>query len=100
MKTKGFLKIFLLGIAVLVITGTVAFAAGNIKAVGVLTSVEDDGSVIIDGRGFNVDPLVSVLDSEGKEISMDELAPPTRVQYEYGNTKDGPVLRIIRVIAQ
>jgi hypothetical protein len=50
---------------------------------GTLTSLEDDGTVIIDEKGYILDPSATILDSDGNVISLDDLSLPAKVRFEY-----------------
>ncbi len=94
-KMKTLLSLLLVIFAVYLI-GVEALAAGKVKAVGIMTSIEEDGSVIIDENGYDVDPKVRVLDYEGNLISLNDLSLPVRIDFEYEYTKKGPVIKLIR----
>lgn len=71
----------------------------SIKAEGTLTSVEEDGSIIIDEGGYLTDSKVSIIDSAGKKISIRQLSLPVRIYFEYNYTENGPVIKLIKEIA-
>jgi hypothetical protein len=57
---------------------------------GELTDVKNNDSVIIDARGYDVDPSVLVVNETGRPISLDDLTIPTKVIFEYSYMKSGP----------
>jgi hypothetical protein len=57
---------------------------------GELTDVENNDSVIIDARGYDVDPSVLVVNEVGRPISLDDLSIPTKVIFDYTYMKSGP----------
>jgi hypothetical protein len=67
-----------------------------IKETGMLTSVEPDGTVIIDSKGYPVDPSVVVVNLRGELSSLDELALPAKVEFKYAYEPKGPVILVIR----
>ena len=71
-------------------------AVDSIKAEGILTSVEDDGSIIIDEGGYLMDGKVSIIDSAGKKISIRQLSLPARIYFEYNYTEKGAVIKLIK----
>ncbi len=60
-----------------------------VKASGTLTSIEDDGSIIIDRKGYLVDPSVWVKNSKGTQISLEKLSLPAKVDFEYVYSQKG-----------
>jgi hypothetical protein len=50
---------------------------------GELTDIQNKDSVIIDARGYDVDPSVLVVNEVGRPISLDDLSVPTKVIFEY-----------------
>jgi hypothetical protein len=76
------------------------FAAGKVKAFGVLTSVEDDGTVIINEKGYRVSPSADLLDPRGYRILPSELLPSSYVHFEYEQTPRGFMIINITEIAQ
>jgi hypothetical protein len=57
---------------------------------GELTDIDNKTSVIIDERGYDVDPSVLVVNETGRPISLDELPIPTKVSFEYTYKESGP----------
>lgn len=74
------------------------FAAGIVKANGVLTSIEDDRIVMIDDRGYEISPSAEVIDHEGNRISLRRLVLPAKVDFIYEFTKEGPIIRRLKEI--
>ena len=71
---------------------------GTVKATGMMTSIEDDGTVIIDSKGYFVDPSVRVLDRKGKSISLRRLTLPTKVRFEYVYDETGFIIVVIQKV--
>ncbi len=67
----------------------------TVKATGTLTEIEDDGSVIIDGKGYEVDPSVMVIDRKGKSVPLRSLSLPAKVRFEYIYAKTGFIIVFI-----
>lgn len=98
MRKQG-LRIMLSGLVIaLYFTGIYAYAGSKVSADGMLTAVEDDGSVIIDEQGYLADSTVRVLDSNSKKISLEKLSLPAKVYFEYEYTSKGPVIKLIKEI--
>lgn len=76
----------------------VSFSAVTMSGEGIMSSIEEDGSVIIDEEGYNVDSKISVLDGDGKRISLKRLLLPNRIYFEYQYTNKGPVIKLIKEI--
>lgn len=95
-----------LAIALVMISMVFTMAAGvnaaekHVKAVGTLTAIETDGTVTIDGSGYEVASSAKIIDSRGERSSLDKFQIPARVQIEFEYTKNGPVIRLIREMAQ
>jgi hypothetical protein len=91
--------VLLLCIITLCCAGT-ASAGPSIKAFGSLTSVEDDGTVIITVSGhtdgYLVDPSIRVVNRKGKSCSLNELTLPAGISFEYIISSTGPVIQRIK----
>jgi hypothetical protein len=73
--------------------GTQLATAGDLQRYhesGELTDVENNDSVIIDARGYDVDPSVLVVNAAGRPVSLDDLSIPTKVIFDYTYMKSGP----------
>jgi hypothetical protein len=77
-----------------------AASDGRVKSHGVLTSIESDGTVVINDKGYEVDPAARILDGRGKRTSLDRFYLPARVQFEFTYLQRGPVIRLIREVPQ
>ena len=85
-----------------------AAAGGKASAEGILTAVEEDGSVFIrsvgeeggtitnDEIGYLLDKNVQVFNGEGKPVSLWSLPFPAKIRFEYEYTEDGPVIKVIK----
>lgn len=94
---KIFFRLFL-GVIMVYMACGLAMASSKVRADGMLSLVEEDGAimtVMIDDKGYLIDPSARILDREGKIIALHKLSLPTRVEFEYEYTKDGPVIRLI-----
>lgn len=91
-------KLFLICLVLLgifLINGEVIAASQIIKDRGTLTSVEGDGTVIIDEKGYKIDPSAKIIDKKGKKAAIYNLLPPTKVYFEYEYAKNGFVIKLI-----
>ncbi|MBI5098161.1 MAG: hypothetical protein HZB30_02845 [Nitrospirae bacterium] len=70
----------------------------TVKATGTLTSIEDDGRVIIDEKGYEVDPSVMVINRKGKIVSLRSLSLPATVRFEYTYAKTGFIIVMIEEV--
>lgn len=57
---------------------------------GELTEIEDSDTVIIDDRGYTVDPSVHVVNNAGRPTSLDKLILPTKVNFKYSYMESAP----------
>ena len=64
---------------------------------GTLMSVEQDGSIIIDKGGYNVDRTAVILDGDGNRVSLKALTLPVDVKFEYIPSSKGPIIKFLRV---
>jgi len=92
---------------ILVIVGVViflasapVFAAGIVKAFGTLNAIDEDGSVIIDNKGYLMDYGARVLDYKGGSKSLGQLSDRAKVEFEYEQTDKGFVIKSIKEVAQ
>lgn len=70
----------------------------TIKAEGTLTSIEEDGTVIIDQNGYMVDRSVLVVNHKGRPIPLRSLLPPVYVRFQYHYAPEGFVIEYIEVV--
>lgn len=70
----------------------------TVKATGTLTSIEDDGTVIIDEKGYKVDPSVLVVNRKGRPVALGKLQLPTKVRFEYIYAKEGFIVVYIEEV--
>jgi hypothetical protein len=68
----------------------------TVKAAGIMTSVEDDGTVMIDKMGYLVDDSVQIIDHNEKSVSLQSLSLPAKVNFEYVYTQKGFVIILIK----
>lgn len=70
----------------------------TVKATGTLTSIEDDGRVIIDEKGYEVDPSVMVINRKGKSVPLRSLSLPAPVRFEYRYATTGFIIVVIQQV--
>ena len=76
-----------------------AFATGQVKDHGILTSIEENGTVIINEKGYLLSSSVIVRNGKGDSISLtDLLSQYVEFQYEY--TPKGFVITLIKEVPQ
>lgn len=67
----------------------------TVKAKGILTSIEEDSTVIIDQKGYKIDKSVLVINDKGRPIPLRSLSIPTYVRFEYRYAHDGFAIEYI-----
>lgn len=77
------------------LTSDDVLATGKVRAEGMLTSIEGDGSVVIDEKGYEVSPTARIIDRKGRRVSLHSLSLPTRVSFEYEYTEKGFVIKLL-----
>ncbi|OGW58341.1 MAG: hypothetical protein A2Z09_06610 [Nitrospirae bacterium RBG_16_43_8] len=70
----------------------------TVKAAGTLTSIENDGSVIIDNGGYGVDPSATIINRKGKSVPLRSLSLPAKVRFEYRYKKEGFIIVLIEEV--
>jgi hypothetical protein len=70
------------------------------NASGMLTSVEQDGTVIIDQQGYLADTNTRILNVYGRKAKLEDMKLPIRVYFEYFYTSGGPVITLLREVAR
>ncbi len=95
-KMKVLRGLLLAGFVVFCLTGVTVLAAGSLMASGQLTSVEENGTVVIDGKVYNVDPSAQIMDGEGRTVMLHRFPLPVRVHYEYVDTNLGRLIKVIK----
>jgi hypothetical protein len=70
----------------------------KVKAAGTLTSIDDEGRVVIDEKGFELDPSVIVVNRKGESVSLRSLSLPARVSFEYRYEKTGFIIVFIEEV--
>lgn len=98
---KLFLSVFLIFIVSAFIYGFDALAdITTVSASGTLTAIEDDGIVIIDDKGYALDPSAIVMNRKGKSVSLGSLSLPAKVRFEYIQAKTGFIIVFIEEIKE
>jgi hypothetical protein len=101
MTTKALLSAMILVLIVLwQVAGVNAASNKKVEADGILTSVENDGTIIISEKGYAVDPSVRVYSADKKRTTLDSLSLPAKVHYEFIYHTDGPIIILIREMGQ
>lgn len=99
-------KLFLILLLVLIsvtFTWENALSASKVKSNGVLTSIEryeDVVSVIIDNKGYIVDPSALILDRMKRRVSLYSLKLPIKVDFEYKYTTKGFIIILIEELPE
>lgn len=92
---KKLVLICLVVLGIFLVNGEVIAAGKVVKDKGTLTSVENDGTVIIDEKGYKIDPSAKIIDKKGKRAALYNLSLPTKVYFEYEYSKNGFVIKEI-----
>jgi len=95
MKNSKLLLVCLVILSIFLISSNVLAASKIISGKGTLTSIEEDGRVIIDEKGYKIDPAVKIIDKKGKKSTIYGIFPPTKVYFEYEYTRKGFVIKQI-----
>jgi hypothetical protein len=99
------IALFIAGFIVIVLAITTcsdAFAAGRagrVEAYGMLTSVEVDGTVIIDNMGYLVSPSAVVRNYRDEYLRLRDISLPHNVYFEYEYTEKGFMIVLIKEVA-
>ena len=92
-----FLAVFIVLVVSLAASSDVS-AAGKVKACGVLTSIEDDGTVIIDKIGYLVSPSVTIRNYRDESILLSDISLPYNVCFEYEYRSEGFMIIFIKEV--
>jgi len=99
MHKRNLLKVIVI-VWVMAFIAAGVFAAGRVKAGGVLTSIERDGTIVIDDKvGYFVSPSVTVQDRNGNNISLRDIPVPSNVLFEYEYAPKGFTIVFIKQAA-
>ncbi|NTW57881.1 MAG: hypothetical protein HGB21_02750 [Nitrospirae bacterium] len=101
-KRKKTIAMFLAVFIVLALTlaaSSDVSAAGKVKAYGMLTSIEDDGTVIIDKIGYLVSPSVTIRNYRDESILLRDISLPHNVYFEYEYRSEGFMIILIEEVA-
>ncbi|MBI5327111.1 MAG: hypothetical protein HZB80_02295 [Deltaproteobacteria bacterium] len=96
MKNNKLLLVCMVILSIFLISSEALAASKIIKGRGTLTSIEEDGTVIIDKKGYNIDPSVKIIDKKGKKSAIYGIFPPTKVYFEYKYDRNGFVIKRIK----
>lgn len=99
MRKKDLLMMLAMGCLLVLVSFGVAFSADRVKAAGMMKSIEEDGTVIIDKTGYLVSPSVSVQNYKGAPSSLKHISLPHNVYFEYEYTKHGFMIVFIKETA-
>ena len=83
------LPVFSIFIVLALINGLALADIRTVKGAGTLTSVEDDGTAIIDEKGYQVDPSATIINRAGRPAPLRGLSLPANVRFEYVYTQTG-----------
>ena len=105
MNKRTLLRMLVIGCVILIFAAGVVFAAGKEKATGMMTSIENDGTVIIQDKkgqlnGYLLSPSVAVQDHKGNRKLLKELQMPLKVYVEYEYTTKGFMITLIKEVAE
>lgn len=100
MNKKELFRMVTIGCFLVLVAAGVAVAAGKGTGKGILTSFENDGSVIIEEKGYLLSPSVTIQNYTGERITQRSLSVPCLVYFEYEYTPQGVVIRLIKEIPQ
>lgn len=98
-KTRQSRRFLLAALSFCILASLIApavHAGARIKETGKLISIEPNDAVIIDGKGYLVDPEAQVFNSRRQRCSLTDLKLPTKVEFEFEYTNRGPVIKRIR----
>jgi len=70
----------------------------TVKATGTLTSIEDDGRIVIDEKGYELYPSVIVINRKGKSVPLHSFSLPAQVRFEYTYSTTGFVIVFIEEV--
>lgn len=87
----------LIGFLALFLSCSEASAAAITKAGGMLTSIENDRSVIIDKKGYLTNSATKIIDLQGRHIPPEHISLPARVDIRYENTAKGALIKVIKI---
>jgi hypothetical protein len=93
-----FLAVFV-ALAFALVASSDVSAAGKVKAYGILTSIEDDGTVIIDKTGYLVSPSVTIRNHLDESILLRDISLPSNVYFEYEYRSEGFTIIFIKEVA-
>lgn len=96
MNRRELFRILAIGCLLVFVASGAVFAAGKGKGNGTLTSLEEDGSVVVDGKGYLLSPSVIVQDSRGERLAVRNLSLPCYIYFEYEYTREGFMIILIK----
>lgn len=81
-------------------TGILISADNGIAIIQERGPIKEDGTQDSVERGYRLSPYAIILDPQGRKTSLEKMALPTVVAFEYVYTIEGPEIRLIREMAQ
>jgi len=100
-KIKNNIVLVLAGFIVLALAAnSIVHAAGKVTADGTLTAIDDDGSVIIDDKGYLLSSSATIRNYEGDRVSLRDFLPSRYVHFEYEQTREGFMIIFIQEVPQ
>ena len=77
--------------------GTARCAGHLFKKTGWMTSLDKDGGVEIDGKGYGLDPAILAEDDRGRYVLPAQLELPAFVHFQFVYTARGPIIVRLKV---
>lgn len=99
-RIKTMFRLLILVLFAMYLAAGDVLAARKVIAYGMLTSLEDDGTVVIDEKGYVVDGTATIVGYEKGRISIRDISLPAHVYFEYEYTKEGPVIKLLQETPQ
>lgn len=95
------MSVFLIFIVSAFIDGFDALAdTPRVSDSGTLTEIAENGLVIIDEMGYDLDPSVLIVNRKGRSVSLDSLSLPAKVRFEYIYSEKGFIIVFIEEIKE
>lgn len=97
MQKRNVLRILATGVLLLLVIPGLLFAAGKAKGhYGTFTAIEEDGTVVIDEKGYLLSSSATIQDYRGERILLKSLLPSRYVYFEYDYTRNGFMITLIK----
>ena len=96
MNRRDLLTALAIGCLLIFVASGAVIAAGKSSGQGTLTEVDEDGTVIIDEKGYLMSSSAVVQNYKGEQTSVRNLPLPSHVYFEYEYRKSGFVIILIK----